>query len=420
MGPTEDGAKRLLMIAFHFPPMAMSSGIHRTLSFARHLSEAGWQPIILTAMPRAYETVSDTHRDAAIENIIVHRAFAVDTARHLAIRGHYPGALARPDRWASWWLGAVPAGLRLIHRYRPAAIWSTYPIATAHAIGATLARVSGLPWIADFRDPMAQEGYPSNPKTWQSFRRIEERAIRTSSYAVFVTAGAARMYATRYTDIPASRFKVIENGYDEDVFRVAEANSLDKTPLTPGAVTLVHSGIVYPSERDPRMLFEAVRNLDQKRAIDPTKLRLRFRGAHHEHLLQQLAAAAGIGRYIEIVPPIPYPEALAEMLRADGLFVMQASNCNDQVPAKLYEYARARRPVLGLTDPRGDTAATLRALGIDHIAPLDSAGAIERALTEFVAAVRAGTVRLPDRGAVERASRRGRAVQLLELLASPL
>ena len=47
----------------------------------------------------------------------------------------------------------------------------TYPIATAHLIGAELQRRSGLPWIADFRDPMAQPNYPRDPAIWQSFKQ---------------------------------------------------------------------------------------------------------------------------------------------------------------------------------------------------------------------------------------------------------
>ena len=37
--------------------------------------------------------------------------------------------------------------------------------------GAALHKQSSLPWIADFRDPMAQEGYPSDPLIWKSLRK---------------------------------------------------------------------------------------------------------------------------------------------------------------------------------------------------------------------------------------------------------
>ena len=38
--------------------------------------------------------------------------------------------------------------------------------------------------------------------------------------------------------------------------------------------------------------------------------------------------------------------------RADALLVLQASNCNEQIPAKLYEYLRTGRPIL-CTDRSG-------------------------------------------------------------------
>ena len=92
--------KRVLMIAYHFPPLAGSSGIQRTLRFMRHLPEFGWEPLVLTAHPRAYERTSSDQLADIPEGIVVARAPAFDAARHFAIAGRYPRFLARPDRWA--------------------------------------------------------------------------------------------------------------------------------------------------------------------------------------------------------------------------------------------------------------------------------------------------------------------------------
>src|SRR5690606_38818671 len=125
---------------------------------------------------------------------------------------------ALPDRWASWQLWGVRAGQRLAHERGVRAIWSTYPIATAHKIGATLARRTGLPWIADFRDPMAQEGYPADPRRWQAFKRIEEAAAARASRLVFVSPSALELYRDRYPGTPPEHMVLIENGYDESSF----------------------------------------------------------------------------------------------------------------------------------------------------------------------------------------------------------
>jgi Glycosyltransferase Family 4 len=406
--------RRVLMVAFQFPPFAMSSGVQRTLRFVQHLPQHGWQPIVLSAHPRAYTATSqDLLKDVA-SDVVVERAFALDTARHLAIAGRYPEILARPDRWRTWALGAVPAGLRLIQRHRPDVLWSTYPIATAHLIATQLQRLSGLPLVADFRDPMAQQGYPADPRTWRSYDRIERATVQAAAKSVFVTPSARDLYRARYASLPPERFVLIENGYDEETFLAAQ-EGLDREPLNPGQMTIVHSGIVYPSERDPRALFVALGHLKRSGELNAASLRLRFRAPVHAALLQQLASESDTSDLIEILPAIPYREALREMMRADGLMVMQGSNCNEQIPAKMYEYLRAQRPVLGLSDPGGDTGKALRAAGVEQLAVLEDAPAVAAALRAFIGALQGGTAQVP---ALSDMSRRARAAALAGVLDS--
>lgn len=390
--------------------------MQRALSFARYLPLFGWEPLILTAHPRAYERSSHDLLVDVPPGAIVERAFALDAARHLAVKGRYAAFAARPDRWSTWWLGAVPKALGMIRKYRPDAIWSTYPVATAHMIGHSVQRLSGLPWIADFRDPMAQDGYPADPRTWQSFRRIEQRVMKRAACSVFVTDGAARMYRMRFPDVPDARMRVIENGYDEDIFAGLEDAGEKTLPLVPGAITLLHSGVVYPSERDPTQLFRALRILLDARHLGPGELRLRLRGPGHERHLAELIARSGVGDFVELAPPLPYRSALREMLHADGLLVLQASNCNEQIPAKIYEYLRCRRPILALTDPDGDTAGLLRKAGICNVARLNSAQEIASALARFLDELRRGTASPPDETLVRAASRQERTRTLAELL----
>ena len=404
--------RTLLMIAYHFPPFAGSSGVQRTLRFVQQLPAFGWKPVLLSVHPRAYEKTSEDLLREVPAGTVVERAFALDTARQLSIAGRYPGFLARPDRWMSWWFGAVPAGLRMIREHRPAAIWSTYPIATAHRIGTTLQKMSGLPWIADFRDPMAQDGYPEDPATWRAFDRIERAAFAVATRTVFTTRGAAAMYRERYP-AQADRISVIENGYDEESFK---GITTDGGPLVPGKVTLLHSGLIYPVERDPTQFFESLAALHRAGLISPDRLCVRFRAPTHDALILDLAKRSGIEAYVECAPSIPYREALREMMRADGLLAMQAANCNEQIPAKVYEYIRAGRPLIGLTDPDGDTADLLMRAGVRHIAPLDDVAAIGATLTSFLADLAAGTPIAPSDEAVAQHSRLSRTRELVAVL----
>ena len=124
----------------------------------------------------------------------------------------------------------------------------------------------------------------------------------------------------------------------------------------------------------------------------------------------------GVQDYVEICPPIAYKAALKEMLQADGLLVMQASNCNAQIPAKIYEYLRARRPVLCLSDEAGDTVGVLRAAGLDRFARLDDAADIAHALQASIAEISSGRSALPDPDYVRQASRTERSKLFAEWL----
>lgn len=406
--------KRILMIAYHFPPLAGSSGIQRTLRLVQHLPALGWQPLVLTTQTRAYEQTSADLLAEVPAGTVVRRAFAVDTARHLQLGGHYLGWMARPDRWISWKFAAIREGRKLIEEFQPDVIWSTYPIATAHVIAAALQRKTGIPWIADFRDPMAQDDYPADPRTRQKYLAIEADAAAQARYCVFTTPGAARLYQQRYPDA-ARRMVVLENGYDEESFSSAARPTA--VACGPRPLLLLHSGIVYPSERDPTQLFVALGRLKRAGTLGPADLRIRFRAAVQDELLQNLAQSHGVQDFIELCPAMPYRAALAEMMAVDALLVMQASNCNAQIPAKIYEYLRAGKPILGLTDPDGDTAAVLRQAGLRDMARLDSADEIARLLPALVRDWRQGKVVLPQALAVQQASRWGRSQALAALMA---
>jgi len=407
--------KRILMIAYHYPPLRGSSGIQRTLAFSRDLREFGWQPSVLSAHPRAYPSVSADRMNDIPADVRVYRPFALDTARHLSIRGAYPMALALPDRWSSWTLGAVTTGWGILRRERPDVIWSTYPIATAHLIGLCLHAMSGVPWVADFRDSMTEPHYPPEPAIRRSRQDLERKIVERAARAVFTTPGARRMYAERYPEIPAARWAVIPNGYDEGPF--LDAETLGVAAKSAGAPTvLVHSGLLYPSERDPRAFFDALGALKRRGAIGPDTLQVILRASGFDDGYRPMLLERGIADIVRLEAPLGYRGALAELLAADGLLLFQAASCNHQIPAKLYEYLRAARPIFAMTDSQGDTARVLLDAGVDRVIPLDSEERIAEALPRFLDSVRRGSAPVPAADVIHRHSRRARAGELAAML----
>jgi len=412
--------KPILIVAFHFPPAAGSSGHLRTLSFARELPKYGWRPIVLTVSPYVHPETNQNNIGLP-SSVRVYRAFAVDTARHLAIRGRYFRRMALPDRWASWMLMGVPLGLTLIARYRPKILWTTYPIATAHLLGIALHRLTGIPWVADFRDPMIEidpytgERTPAEPDLWNARSWIESHVMGSASRNVFVSSGALEICAERYPHVSRQSMALIPNGYDEDGFVQAEAASSSYGRA--GRIVLLHSGLLYPTpDRDPKDFFTALAALKKSKTISSDNLQVVLRASGYDERYRRQVSELGIQDIVHLAPLIPYVDALAEMLFADGLLLFQGYTSNPAIPAKLYEYFRARRPIFAMVHKDGDTAAVLRAEGVGRIVPLSSPQEIAAGLQVFLAEVGAKRAPVLSKEAVAKHSRAARAAALAALL----
>lgn len=408
---------RLLLVAFHFPPIQGSSGVHRTLAFARYLHDFEWATTVLTASTTAYPRVSDQNEDLTPSFVDVVRAPALDTLRHLSIRGRYARWMALPDRWQSWIPGAIYAGLRTIRRQRPAVIMSTFPIASAHAIGLALSRLSGLPWVADFRDPMDQITYPKDPSVRRTYRWIEEQAFTHAARIVVTTPGTAEYYSQRYGKALATKIRIIPNGFDQETFPEGfDADTSAAAAPRSYPLTFVHSGILYPKERNPEPFLRALARLRDSGRIKAGDIKVVFRGSAHEKHFLGLVRDLHLEDSVSFPSALPYREAITEMLTADALLVFQDEGCNSQIPAKVYEYLYSGRPIIGITDPNGDTGKLLKQMSDARVAKLEDENAIFALLGQAVDELRAGTFPLPDRMDVMALSRRHRSSELAKAL----
>ena len=407
-------SRAVLMVAFHFPPFSLSTGLLRTVSFARELPDHGWTPLVLTASPRAYGEAQPATAGDVVPGLAVHRAFALDVQRHLSIGGAYPGWMATPDRWSSWLLGAIPKGLALIRRHRPALIWSTYPISSAVLIGLALHRISGVPWVLDLRDPLLYDAWPEEPRQRRVHGWIERRAVRHAAAVVVTTPGAARLYSARYPELGELRWRLIANGVDEGLIRELAA-ARRSLPKHSSPVRLVHSGLMEVPDRDPSAFFEALARLRAAGRIGPGSLEATLRGSAHDDLYRPRIERLGLADAVRLAPRVAHREALQEMVCADGLLLFQGSACNDQIPAKAYEYLAAERPILGLVDPGGDTFRLLREWGVPYLAEMDSPEAIAAMLEHFLADLASGGAHVPGREILARHTRRARAAELAAL-----
>jgi len=407
----------VLYIAFHYPPILGSSGVHRTLAFTRLLQENKWRTTVLTSSLTAYDNWAEEQKVFIPENVNVIRAFARNTAKHLSIKGKYLSWMAMPDNWQSWIVGGFFSGLKAIVKDRPSVIVSTYPIASAHIIAYLLHKVTGIPWVADFRDPMAQADYPTDKTKKKIFEWIEKKAVKHCKNVLLTAPGAVTFYHEKFPYIDKSFWQLVPNGFDEQIFQGIEAKTKNKTP---NQITLLHSGVIYPSERDPSALFQAVAELKQEGKLSQDTFKLVLRATGHDVQYQKRLLSLDIIDLIELAPPVPYKAALQEMLSVDGLLLLQAGNCDYQIPAKAYEYIRAKKPVLALTSINGDTGKLLKSARAACITELDKKDEIKVTLIEFMEKISSNNFDFLNDEDIQKFSRQYHAIAFEKILLSAI
>jgi glycosyltransferase involved in cell wall biosynthesis len=227
------------------------------------------------------------------------------------------------------------------------------------------------------------------------------------------TEGTAALYRERYPEFPAQRVEVIPNGFDELAFPALPPAA---DPHPPGPLRFLHSGNLYPHERNPECFFRAVAELLAEGRLGPEIARFDLRGGGYPDRYQPQIASLGIGEMVRLLPGLPYRDALREMHESDFLMLFQAANCNRQIPAKLYEYLYVGRPIVGFTDPAGDTGRLLAELGIETVAPLDDTNAIKALIVDAIRRAEERKTFVPPRTEVMRFSRAGTTETLAALL----
>jgi len=350
--------QNILFIAYHFPPQAGSSGVLRTLKFVRYLTDHGWHPTVLSVAPRVYDRRNSSLVSQIPDNVQVLRPFCLNTKKDLSVGRRYPGWLALPDRWISWVFSGVPAGLNAIRKRRISVLFSTYPIVTAIVIGLVLKKITKLPWVVDFRDSMTEPDYPRDKRTRRVRQWVERQAVAAADRILFTTTSTRKMYLERYTQLKEGNCIVIRNGYDEDDFSDVDFSGTKACPSRP--LRLLHLGLLYPEERDPRVFFSVLSDLKKRGVISSSSVTIDLRASGSENYYTQMLKDKNIDDIVHLLPALPYHDALKDAANSDALMIFQDKSCDHQIPAKLYEYLRLRKPILALTSYSGDTAQLLK------------------------------------------------------------
>jgi len=349
-------APTVLMVADAFPPDPLSGAL-RPGRFAKFLPEFGYNPVVVCRgeAGRSLER-SDT----------VRRTSSIGASRKVRTMAKVGAVLQRyllPYNDNLPWVAHALSEAEAVLASRPvSAVFSTSPPVATHLAALAIKLRYGLPWIADFRDPLW--GNPFRARWWPFpyDRGVEGLIFRHADAVIANTDATAELWRGRRAGIDR-KLEVIWNGYDPD----------DRVKALPvgerGRRVLAHVGSLY-GHRHPGLLLSSLVRLIRRRDLNADDVCARFVGIAEENCIRKSQDAVdtlrGWGCLECDGKQVPMSEARRVAAQADYLLVLDLNEqgASLQVPAKLFEYIQIGRPILAFTQRDSPTDRVLKGSGV--------------------------------------------------------
>ena len=347
--------RELLLLTYTFPPDNMAAAA-RPAHLCDYLPEHNYQPIVVASSNEGARGVTDLVYRVPLGN------------EPLDIR-----ALSSLARWfmrycapyhdrLPWAPHAAYAGARLIQSRQLTAIYSTSPFLSSHFAALWLKMTFGLPWIADFQDPVRDN--PMRDRNWvYPYDSLIEHAIfRRADRLIANTDTVAAAWRKRYPQW-AAKMSVLWNSFDP-----RDSVGASACPSRVHRV-LAHVGGLY-GQRHPGLVLSSLERL----GVSSSNLRVKLVGPIESTILVRQRAIfermrqSGVLEYENRT--VPREEARRETAEADYLLLLDLndSNASLQVPSKLLEYIRFGKPILAYTPTGSPVERILERSGIAYVA----------------------------------------------------
>lgn len=372
-----DGMKRVLVITYYWPP-AGGSGVQRWVKFSKYLPGHGWQPVIYTPSNPEMQSVdysleADIPREAEIirhpitEVYSLYRRLTGKAAsqsqvnmvnaqekswkQRLAVK--LRGWLFVPDPRVSWVRPSVKFLRKYLREHPVDLIVSTGPPHSMHLIAQRAASESGLPWIADFRDPWTKIFYFKHlglSERTARKHRLLEKAVLDEASAVVAVSPLVRDELRQMTKTPV---ELVTNGYDPDDFAIADECVED------GCFNIVHTG-QFAADGNPTLLWDVLAQKCRQDRDFAQRLRIRLAGKTDIQVIEAICNA-GLRQNLEDLGYLEHNTATREQSGAGILLLplRKEPEYKATLPGKLFEYLGARRPILGIGQTDGAMAAVI-------------------------------------------------------------
>ena len=380
-------ARRVLMISCAFPPTG-GPGVQRSAKFAKYLPRFGWQPVLWSAdrlaqLPHDESLTTDLpadlvhhtrpawsytagHRRAmrALRNLGVARLLNEKQWSGLDWRMlrwfHGLAAHMLPDDQLAWALRSVGPLLNLVRRERIDVLFSTYSPVSNHLLGLLLRRVTGLPWVADFRDLWTDDYCYTGrgrARRWIE-RRLEQTILRNADAVAAVTPSQTRILS-QHVPHQTAKFIAISNGVDSDDFERIDRRRVRQVLHGPADRFVLNFTGWFLSDRVDEGLIEGLGRFARWSRGHEGHFEFRVVGVVSDAMVRRFSDA---GVNVVATGYLPHHDAVQHMISADALLLPTPSgrNAGTLSPAKAFEYLAAGRPILQVGAPDGEVQRLIR------------------------------------------------------------
>ena len=383
-----------MIVAYYFPPLGMG-GVQRTAKFVKYLPQFGWKPYVLTVKDVEYmaKDASLLHEISPQAQII--RTGSFDPLRILFLAkkvlgktggrqatkdsiGKSPGPswLFFPDNKVGWVPFAVRKAISLCRRERIDLIFSSSPPPSVHLAAYLMKRATGIPWVADFRDPWIGYKLEKPPTPLHLFlkRRLERTIVAHADRVV--TANPVIEMELKSRHLETDSIGLIDQGYDEEDFE-------ESVPATQDRFTIGYLGTFSP-DCNPQPVFRALGELISKNLLPKDKVRFLHVGGSVRLDVNGLVREYGLGRVFETPGYLSHRQALTQMAKTSVLLLITSDDPR-VFPAKVFEYLRLEKPILGIVPKESQMAEFLRETGTSTVVPPGDIDGIRQALLSYFA-----------------------------------
>lgn len=376
--------RRVLIITYYWPPSG-GSGVQRWLKFAKYLPDAGWEPVIFTPENPDFDL-----RDESLEKEVPKQLevikFPIWEPYQLfsKVKGKtktHPGRLLEqkekgflekaaiwaranllvPDPRVFWVKPSVKFLTDLVQSGQFQAVITTGPPHSIHLIGRELKLKTGLPWIADFRDPWSQWEFLDTLPMTSFIRKKHQQLEQTVLKEANVVLTISPTFQGDLEKLARRKINLLTNGYDPGDIPLG----FSPREKEAGKLHLVYSGII-DAIRNPIPLMEALK-AEFEGGVEEVKWT--FVGKVSEQVQAYVKQDPWLSERIHFAGYVSHGEVFGFYAKADVLVLIltDTKNAQGNIPGKLFEYLATEVPVLALGDPKGDSAKILKDAGAGEV-----------------------------------------------------